>query len=85
VHQTISASDTDAQLSLSGGEADDFLFDAAGDVRRRDESYFHVFFGAGHKVAAATQVELMFDVLAMALDGFDTQVERIRDLGVAKA
>ena len=64
---------------------DDFLFAAAGDVRRRHESYFHVFLGAGHQIPAATQVELVFDVLAMALDGFDTQVERIRDLGVAKA
>ena len=68
-----------------GGETDDFLFAAAGDVRRRHESYFHVFLGAGYQIAAATQVELVFDVLAMALDGFDTQVERLRDLGVPKA
>ena len=85
MHQTTSASDTDAQLSLGGGEADDFLFAAAGDVRRRHEGYFHVFLGAGYQVAAATQVELVFNVLAMALDGFDTQVERTRDLGVAEA
>ena len=59
-----------------GRETDDFLFAAAGDVRRRHESYFHVFLGAGHQIAAATQVELVFNVLAMAFDGFDTQVER---------
>ena len=71
--------------SLGGRETDDFLFAAAGDVRRRHECDFHVFLGARHQIAAATQVKLVFDVLAMALDGFDTQVERIRDLGVAKA
>ena len=53
---------------------DDFLFAAGGDVRRRHESYFHVFLGAGYQIAAATQVELVFNVLAMALDGFDTEV-----------
>ena len=51
----------------------------------RHESYFHVFLGAGNQVPAATQVELVFNVLAMALDGFDTQVKRMRDLGVPKA
>src|SRR5215831_14937776 len=71
-------------LVSGGGEADDFLFAAAENVRRRDESDFRVFPGAGHQVAAATQVELVFDVLAMALDGFDTQTQRMRDLGVAK-
>ena len=64
---------------------DDFLLAAAGDVRRRHESDFHVFLGARHQIAAATQVELVFNVLAMALDRFDTQVERMCDLGVAKA
>lgn len=68
-----------------GRETDDFLFAAAGDVRGRHESDFHVFLGAGHQIAAATQVELVFNVLAMALDGFDTQIERLRDLGVPKA
>jgi hypothetical protein len=71
--------------SLGGGETDDFLFAAAGNVRRWHESDFHVFLGAGYQIPAATQVEFVFDVLAMALDGFDTQVERMRDLGVPKA
>ena len=62
-------------LSSGGGEADDFLFAAAENVRRRDESDFRVFPDAGHQVAAATQVELVFNVLAMALDRFDTQVQ----------
>ena len=61
--------------SLRGGETDDFLFAAADDVRWRHEGDFHVFFGAGDQVPAATQVELAFYVLAMALDRFDTQVE----------
>jgi hypothetical protein len=61
------------------------LFAAAADALRRHESYFHVFLGAGNQVLAATQVELVFNVLAMALDGFDTQVKRMRDLGVPKA
>src|SRR5436305_12884770 len=34
----------------------------------RHESDFHVFLGASHQIAAATQVELVFDVLAMAFD-----------------
>ena len=63
---------------------DDFLFAAAGDVRRRHESYFHVFLGTRYQIAAATQVELVFNVLAMALDRFDTQIERMRDLGIPK-
>jgi hypothetical protein len=49
---------------------DDFLFAAAGDVRRRHESYFHVFLGAGYQMPAATQVELVFNVLAMAWAAF---------------
>ena len=72
-------------LSSGGGETDDFLFAAADYVCRRHESDFHVFFGAGYQVAAAIQVELVFDVLAMALDGFNAQVERTRDLSVAEA
>ena len=64
---------------------DDFLFAAADDVRRRDEGDFHVFLGARHEVAAATQIKLVFDVLAVALDRFYTQVERRRDLAVAEA
>ena len=64
---------------------DDFLFAAADDVRRRDEGDFHVFFGALNQVTAATQVKLVFDVLAMALDRFYTQVQRMRYLAVAKA
>ena len=75
----------DACVTSGGGETDDFLFAAADDVRRRDKSYLHVFFRADNQIAAATQVELVFDVLAMALDGFYTQVERVRDLAVAKA
>ena len=74
----------DACVPSRGGEADDFLFAADEDVRRRHESDFHVFLSAGHQIAAATQVELVFDVLAMALDGFDTQIQRMRDLAVAK-
>ena len=65
-------------------EVDDFLFASTKDVGRRDKSYFYVFLGAGNQVAAATQVELMFNILAMALDRFDTQVKRTRDLAVAK-
>ncbi len=68
-----------------GRETDDFLFAAAGDVRGRHESDFHVFLGASQQIAAATQVELVFDVLAMAFDRFDTQVKRMRDLAVSKA
>src|SRR5437867_2590183 len=72
--------------SPSGGrETNDLLFASADDVRRRQESHLHIFLGAGYQVAAATEVELVFDVLAMALDGFDTQVERMRDLLVAKS
>lgn len=71
--------------SLRGGETDNFLFAAAEDVGGRHESDFHVFLGASHQIAAATQVELVFDVLAMAFDRFDTQVERMRDLAVSKA
>jgi hypothetical protein len=70
---------------LTQGETDDFLFTAADDVRRRHKGYSHVFFGAGYKVAAATEVEFVFNVLAMALDGFDTQVERMRDLAVPES
>ena len=69
---------------LCGRETDDFLFAAADDVSGRDEGDFHVFLGARHQVAAATQVEFVFDVFAMALDGFDTQVQRTRDLAVAE-
>ena len=53
--------------SLRGGEMDNFLFAAAEDVGGRHESDFHVFFGASQQIAAATQVELVFDVLG---DGF---------------
>jgi hypothetical protein len=67
------------------GETDDFLFAAADDALRRHESDFHVFLGARHQIAAATQVALVLNVLAMTLDRFDTQVERMHDLAVAKA
>src|SRR6516162_8306055 len=72
-------------LSSGGGETDDFLFAADDYVCRRHESDFHVFPGAGHQISAATQVELVFDVLAMALDRFHAQVQRMRDLAVAEA
>src|SRR5262245_30484514 len=66
------------------GETDDLLFGLAGDIRRRHESDFHVFLGAGHQVPTTTQVELVFDVLAMALDSSYAQIKRLRDLAVAK-
>ena len=58
-----------------GRETDDFLFAAAGDVRGRHESDFHVFLGAGHQIAAATQVELVFNIFAMALNRFYTEMK----------
>ena len=70
---------------LCGGEADNLPFASADDVRRRHESHLDVFPGAGDQITAATQVELVFDVFPMALDGFYTQVKRVRDLAVSKA
>src|SRR5215471_2365676 len=76
-----------AQVSLrgSGGwEAHNFLFAPAEHVGGRHKRYFHIFLGAANQVPAAIQVELMFNVLAMTLNSFYTQIQRLRDLGVAK-
>ena len=72
--------------SLRGGEADDLLFASHRECAfcRRQESFFHVFLGAGTKIAAATKVELALNIFAMALNRFDTETERMRDLGIAK-
>jgi len=71
---------------LRGGEADDLLFDPDGKptLGRRQESFFHIFLGAGSKIAAATQVELALNIFAVALNRFDTETERMSDLGVAE-
>jgi hypothetical protein len=63
--------------SLRGGEADDLLFapDGEGAFCRRQESFLDVFPGAGNKIAAATHVELAFDVFAMALDRLYTEMK----------
>jgi hypothetical protein len=62
---------------LRGGEADDLLFASDGERAfcRRQKSFFHVFLGAGNKIAAATQVELVLDIFAMALNRFNTEMK----------
>ena len=61
---------------LRGGEAEHLLFAPDGECAlcRRQKSFFHVFGGAFDQVAAARQTELVLNVLAMALDSFDTQI-----------
>ena len=60
-----------------GGEADDFLFAPDGERAccRRQESFLDVFPGAGKKIAAATQVELVLNVFAVALNRFYTEMK----------
>ena len=60
---------------LRGGEAEHLLFAPDGECAlcRRQKSFFHVFLGAGNKIAAATQVEFVLNIFAMALDGFYTE------------
>ena len=62
---------------LRGGEADHLLFAPDGEraLYRRQKSFLDVFLGAGNKIAAATQVEFVFDIFAMALDRFYTEMK----------
>ena len=73
--------------SLGGGEADDLLFDPDGEraLGRRQESFLHVFLGAGSKIAAATQVELALNIFAMALNRFNTETEANERFGCCQA
>ena len=74
------------RLPSRGRKTDDFLFVLDGEqvLVRRQGGDLQVFPGTLNPVPAATHIELVFDVLAMALDGFDTQAEGLRDLFVAK-
>jgi hypothetical protein len=68
-------SNIEPQTFPSGGrEAKDLVFalKAKCDLRRRQKHFLHVFGSALNQVPAATQIELVFNILAMALDGFYT-------------
>jgi hypothetical protein len=60
-----------------GGEANDLLFACDGECafRRRQKSFLDVFLGARNQIAAATQVDLVFNIFAMALNGLYTEMK----------
>ena len=51
----------------------------------RQESFLHVFLGAGNKIAAATQVELTLNIFAVALNRFNTETEANGRFGYCRA
>ena len=75
------------EASLRGGEADHLLFAPDGEsaLGCGQESFLNVLLGAGNKIAAATQIELALDIFAVALNGFNTETKRMRDLGIAES
>ena len=61
-------------FGLGGGETDHLLFAFAKYACRRQKSYLYIFRGQLNQIPAAFDTELVFNILAMGLDGFYTQV-----------